>query len=128
MATVVLHCWPARSHCLEPSMMEEAWDYSLHVHGGLMHGGDLGPTLHMHGDTIKELITTIGPCRFHSIEAVRLTHFTSLLWSAYNEAGVVRTLQTVELEMLAGSSGHPEFSSKASESRQLVKVIVVLLR
>ena len=96
--------------------------------GDLMHGGDLGPTLHLHGNTIKELISATGPCRFHSTEATRVTHFLSLLWPAYKEAGVTCKFQTIELEMLAGSSGYPELSAKASESRHLVKVMLLILR
>ena len=40
--------------------------------GDLMHGGDLGPTLHLHGNTIKELIRPNGPCRFSNSFMARL--------------------------------------------------------
>ena len=36
--------------------------------------------------------------------------------------------QTIEIEMLAGTSGYPELTAKASESRHLVKAMVVILR
>ena len=92
-----------------------------------MHGGDLGPVLHLHGNTIKELICANGPF-FFTTESARLSHFLTHLWPAYREAGVTRKLQTVELEMLTGSTGYPELSAKASESRHLVKVMLVILR
>ena len=109
------------------------WDRGLGITrftytGDMMHGGDLGPVLHLHGNTIKELICAIGPFSFFTTESARLSHFLTLLWPAYREAGVTQKLQTVEVEMLTGSSGYPELSSKASESRYLVKVMLVILR
>ena len=41
---------------------------------------------------------------------------------------MARKFQTIELGMLAGSSGYPELSAKASGSRHLVKVMLLILR
>ena len=93
-----------------------------------MHGGELGPLLHMHGSTIDELISVGGPM-YGGNAAASLQHFVSALPGAYAEAGVEKRVQSISKEMVrADAATYPELKVKASESRHLLKAMLVILR
>ena len=87
--------------------------------GDLMHGGELGPLLHLHGSTVDELISRGGPM-YGGNTAAGLDNFKSALPGAYAEAAVDKRIQSVSEKMVrADAQTYPELKVKASESRHL---------
>ena len=93
-----------------------------------MHGGELGPLLHLHGSTIDELISRGGPM-YGGNTAAGLDNFVSALPGAYAEAAVDKRIQSVSEKMVrADAQTYPELKVKASESRHLLKPMLVILQ
>ena len=95
--------------------------------GDLMHGGDLGPLLHLHASTIEELTHRGGAC-FDKNNASGLQNFVKALISAYSATGVQKKIQSITAEMVRQDGGtYPVVSIKAAESRHLLKPMIEIL-
>ena len=98
--------------------------------GDLMHGGDLGPLLHLHGSTIDELTHRGGPM-YANNKATSVQKFVSALQSAYEETGTGKRMQSIVSTMIRPDDdpdAFPELKVKAAESRHLVKAMISILK
>ena len=94
--------------------------------GDMMHGGDLGTGLQLHGSSLDHLTRPDGPYESPG-RAGRVRACWSDVQESYVATGVMKRIQTLTPEMIDGKSGYPCLSIKASECRHLMRPMLHLL-
>ena len=94
--------------------------------GDLMHSGDLGPCLHLHGSTMSDLISYTGPYVGAGPAEFRVQRLKVDVDSAYATCGIKKRINTLTQKMIKGKRG-PILKAKASEARNLLGPLEQLL-
>ena len=94
--------------------------------GDLMHSGDLGPCLHLHGSTMSDLISDTGPYVGAGPAEFRVQRLKVDVDSAYATCGIKKRINTLTQKMIKGKRG-PILKAKASEARNLLGPMAQLL-
>ena len=95
--------------------------------GDMMHGGDGGANLHLHGSTADYLTRPGGPYPQAS-RAARVKSFFDDVIISYGLCNEKKKLHTITAEMIDGASDYPYLTIKSNESRHLVKPMLDLLQ
>ena len=87
--------------------------------GDLMHSGDLGPCLRLHGSTMSDLIQEDGPYVGAGPAEFRVSRLKSDLDSAYDVLDIKKRINTLTPKMIKTQKG-AILKAKASEARNLL--------
>ena len=94
--------------------------------GDLMHSGDLGPCLRLHGSTMSDLLQEDGPYVSAGPAEFRVHRLKSDLDSAYDALDVKKRINTLTTKMIKTQKG-AILKAKASEARNLVGPVLHVL-
>ena len=95
--------------------------------GDLMHSGDLGPCLRLHGSTMSDLVQNDGPYVGAGPAEFRVQQLKGDLDSAYDALGIKNRINALTPKMIKTQKG-AILKAKASEARNLLGPMLHVLQ
>ena len=95
--------------------------------GDLMHSGDLGPCLHLHGSTMSDLLLDDGPYVGAGCAEFRVQRLKLDVDAAYDALNIKKRINSLTPKMIKTKKG-PILKAKASEARNLLGPMLHVLQ